>query len=243
MYNGEDWIFRMDTTYMPYYGTIVTGEVEFIIKNNLIVEAVTSNELLKKAEYTYEGENITKWEYFRANGSPFVKGEYTYQGDKLTSYSYYSMDNDGTWELSSKSEFTYLNGKRHEMLFYIRFVTMTEGDLVMKYQYVYNGELLVNVNTLFRTLEDEWYLTYTSYFEYDGNGNLSMVKEYVTDGTNEVLYSDITYTWEQGESNMEMFYKIENQMLMLDPGYPVWGFQSASTREDFMKKRERFIIR
>ena len=228
--DADEKIIRIDTSY-NLYDTVETFSIEYLVQNNLIIRSVFENDIVSRVEYTYQGDKLTKWEMFNNYDKPVVKGEYEYQGEKLVSYSYYIHENEGSWHLSSKTEYTYKEGKRHEILYYIRFDESNDSDLIMKRQYHYEGEQAKTIDLYFRTLEDVWEIRSVSYLYYDSNGNLTGVKDYATDGTTEIIEHELMYTWEQGESNIGIFYKIQPQTPLSDLGYPIWGFQSASNAE------------
>jgi hypothetical protein len=237
---SEESIFRYDTNYYNYGDTIHSLMVAFLVQNNLIVESTTQDDdFLVSAEYRYEGQNLIYWEYINVPGSPIAKGEYVYNGDNMVSYAYYIANNEGGWHLSSKTEYTYQDGKRHEILYFIRFDEINEPDLVMKRQFQYEGELPNTIELYYRTLEDEWRIAYVTYLSYDSNGNLVEVKDYATDGINEIIDMEIKYTWEPGGSNADMFYKIQTTLPLSDQGYPIWGFdahRSVDTRMQSIMK-------
>lgn len=242
-YTYEDqYVYQHDSLFNEYlYDSILTVNVTHQLQNNLIIKSIVENGFIETANYTYTGEKLLKWEYLNQNNDPLIKGEYTYDDGKKKSYSFYILDNEGEWDLSSKNEYTYDNDKMDEVLYYIRYDEYHEPDLIMKREIIYKGNYPEKINLYFRTLEDEWELHYITYTTYDSDGYITEAKEYATDGETEQLNMEINYTYEQGGSNLEMFYKVQAFLPFNELGYPIWINQSNS-QELFEELSHRKII-
>lgn len=240
----DNFIYRLDSNYYLYNNdSMATLNVQFELQNDLIVKSTTDNDFLEMGTYSYSGENLIKWEYFSIANNPLIKGEYEYQGDRQLAYAFYTADHDGVWDLSSRNEYTYKDDRINEILFYIRFVDYSEPDLIMKRQFVYNGDTPESIKIYYRTLEDEWELEYITRLTYNKEGYLSKVEEYATDGVSEYLYYDVNYTYESGDSNLDIFYKIQTDIPLSDLGFPLWGFHSVGSSWQPEKLMSRKIAR
>jgi hypothetical protein len=228
----EGTIIRTDSNFnISYYDSIPFVAMEYQVQNNHIVQArALLPDFWGLTAYNYSGDQMLKWENFSSSGHPVSKGEYSYDGEKITRYEWFEMKED--WELMMKNDYTYQNGEVYEVFFYYGLLNNVPEEPGTKKRYLYDDDRLEKILWYYPDTANNWNFYFETLFTYDENGNIPEIREYSLESGEEEPYYTYYFTYEQGEGNKEMFDEAMQDIPLLERGFEVWGLFSASSRKE-----------
>ncbi len=205
-YISDNQINTLDSVNENNEQVIYTGR--YLLQNGLITQFSFSQPYVANTAYTYTDGLLTESLISNASMQPETKNVYTYENKKLATYSQYSYAEDkGTWELWLKNEYTWNNNTLAEIINYSAMFDPSDFQIRTKMIFESQDGLPVKGTMYSRGYSEEWEKVSDYIFSYNEHGYLDEVKNVMIVNDTLIEYYVLSFQYEAGESNMEMFNK------------------------------------